>query len=128
MGNGNRNTYLQTNLEPLVIHVALFLQGFFAHAVLLILHNAPLLPGGQLKNKRIKYYKINPLADPKGAGGHQGRVLPPSPGPNSFIFMQFSAKKLQNNPNLGVGAPPRENPGSVTVTSQKKINCDYLSR
>ena len=35
-------------------------------------------------------------------GGHQGRLR----GPNSFIFMQFSAKKLQNNPNLGVGAPP----------------------
>ena len=126
MGNGNRNTYLQTNLEPLVIHVALFLQGFFAHAVLLILHNAPLLPGGQLKNKRIKYYKINPLADPRG--GEVGARDASPPGPNYFIFMQFSAKKLQNNPNLGVGAPPRENPGSVTVTSQKKTNCDYLSR
>ena len=28
------------------------------------------------------------------------------PGPNSLIFMQFSAKKLQNNYNLGFGAPP----------------------
>ena len=28
-------------------------------------------------------------------GGLQGR--PPLPGPNSFIFMQFSAKNLQNN-------------------------------
>ena len=37
------------------------------------------------------------------------------PGPNSFIFMQFSAKNLQNNPNLGIGAPPREIPGSVTA-------------
>ena len=30
--------------------------------------------------------------------------MPPG-GPNSFIFMHFSAKNLQNNPNLGVGAP-----------------------
>ena len=29
--------------------------------------------------------------------------------------MQFSAKKLQSNPNLGVAAPPRENPVSATV-------------
>ena len=28
---------------------------------------------------------------------------PPPLGPNSFIFMQFSAKNLQNNPNLGIG-------------------------
>ena len=26
-------------------------------------------------------------------------------GQNFFIFMQFSAKNLQNNPNLRVGAP-----------------------
>ena len=44
--------------------------------------------------------------------GRQGRA---PPGPNSFIFMQFSSKNLQNNPNLAVGAPPRENPGSATV-------------
>ena len=29
--------------------------------------------------------------------------------------MQFSANKLQNNPNLGVGAPPRKNPGFATA-------------
>ena len=40
-----------------------------------------------------------PLADPRGC---QGRTL--LEGPNSFIFMQFSAKKLQNNRILGVGA------------------------
>ena len=28
--------------------------------------------------------------------------------------MQFSAKYLQNNRILGVGAPPQENPGSTT--------------
>ena len=27
-------------------------------------------------------------------------------GPNSFIFMQFSAKKQVSTPTLGVGAPP----------------------
>ena len=91
MGNGNRNTYLQTNLEPLVIHVALFLQGFFAHAVLLILHNAPLLPGGQLKNKRIKYYKINPLADPRG--GEVG-ARDASPRSKLFHFHAVFGKKI----------------------------------
>ena len=37
----------------------------------------------------------------KGAGG-QGRA---PGGLNSFIFMQFSAKILQNHINLGVGGP-----------------------
>ena len=42
-------------------------------------------------------------------GGRQGRM--PPRGPNSFIFMQFSAKIIAI---LGVGAPPGENPGSAT--------------
>ena len=33
---------------------------------------------------------------------------PPPRGPNSLIFMQFSAKNLQNNRSLGVGAPPQK--------------------
>ena len=43
----------------------------------------------------------------------------PPPGPNFFIFMQFSATYIQNNrlahpfPEL---APPQENPGSATAT------------
>ena len=36
--------------------------------------------------------------------GAQGMRTPR--GPNSFIFIQFSAKNLQNNPNLTVGSPP----------------------
>ena len=46
------------------------------------------------------------MADPKG---HPR-------GPNSFIFMEFSARSLQNNPTLIVGdhsPPPR--PGSATA-------------
>ena len=35
----------------------------------------------------------------------QGRV---PGGPNSLIFMQFSAKRLQNNPTLAVDAPLRK--------------------
>ena len=46
-------------------------------------------------------------------GGRQGRPLPG--GPNSFIFMQFSAKNWKIIALLGVGAPPGENPGSATV-------------
>ena len=42
------------------------------------------------------------LEDPRG---RQGRALPW--GPNSFIFMQFSAKKIAKKfPTLGVGVPP----------------------
>ena len=37
-----------------------------------------------------------------------GSSLVPPPGPNSFIFMQFSAKNLQNNITLGVGPPTRK--------------------
>ena len=39
------------------------------------------------------------------ARGRQGRAPPLPGGPNSFIFMQFSAKNQKNNRFLGVGAP-----------------------
>ena len=32
----------------------------------------------------------------------------PPGGPNYFIFKKFSANNLQNNPNLGVGAPAKK--------------------
>ena len=47
-------------------------------------------------------------------GGAPGTRAPPG-GPNSFIFMQFSAKNWKIIAFLGVGAPPGENPGSATV-------------
>ena len=50
--------------------------------------------------KKLVEYILLVLADPRGVS----RDLPPSP--NSFILMQFVAKNLQNNPNLGVGALP----------------------
>ena len=56
----------------------------------------------------------HPLVDLRG-WGVPGMRSPPG-GANSFIFMQFSAKKFQNNPNLEVGEPPGENPGSTTDT------------
>ena len=46
-------------------------------------------------------------------GGAPGTRAPPG-GPNSFIFMQFSAKMWKIIAILGVGAPPGENPGSAT--------------
>ena len=56
-----------------------------------------------------------PLADPRRRQGRE----PHSPqGPNSFIFMQFSAKKLQNNRlahPLWELRPPQENPRSATA-------------
>ena len=51
------------------------------------------------------------MADPSGAPGRR------TPGPNSFIFMQFSTKYLQNNrfvQNPGeLAPPPLGNPGSA---------------
>ena len=50
-------------------------------------------------------------------GGRYGRTLPI--GPISFIFMQFSAKILQNNrfsaQTQGLALPRLGNPGSATV-------------
>ena len=46
-------------------------------------------------------------------GGYRGRV--PPEGPNSFILMQFLAKKLKNNSTFGSWGTPGENPGSATV-------------
>ena len=44
---------------------------------------------------------------------------PPARGPNSFIFVQFSAQKMRNNrlahPLWELVHPPMESPGSVTV-------------
>ena len=44
---------------------------------------------------------------------HQGRV--PPGGFNLFIVMQFAAKKSVSTLTLGVGAQPKENPGSATA-------------
>ena len=48
----------------------------------------------QLKHSGSVLY---PLTDPRDPRSQRG--------PNSFIFMQFLAKYLQNNRTLGVGAP-----------------------
>ena len=63
------------------------------------------------KEFRVKKTTKNYVSNIGGSGGRHG-------GPNSFIFMQFSAKIVRNNPNLGVSAPPGENPGSATVQKQ----------
>ena len=62
--------------------------------------------GGGTEQKKNHYIA---LADPR-----EGRDA--SPGPNSFVFMQFAPKKLQNNTNLGVGA----------LTSGKVRICHYI--
>ena len=49
-------------------------------------------------------------------GGTPGK--PPPWGPNSFIFMVFSAKKLHNNMlanHFDSWRPSQENPGSATI-------------
>ena len=50
-----------------------------------------------------------PLADPRGAPGTRA----PPGGPNSFIFMQFSAKIINKHTHFGSWRPP--NPRSATV-------------
>ena len=50
-------------------------------------------------------------------GGRQGRAPPPW-GPNSFIFMQFSAKIINKHTHFGSWRPPPgENPRSATESS-----------
>ena len=51
---------------------------------------------------------------PIGRSKETPGMRPPG-GPNSFIFMYFSAKKWVSTTTLGVGAPSG-NPGSATVT------------
>ena len=63
-------------------------------------------------------------------GSKRGRQERTPPGTNSFIFMQFSAKKLQNNrladpPSpLGVGGLPLGNPGPTT--EHTSFSCLHL--
>ena len=54
-------------------------------------------------------------------GGSKGgaRDARPPGGPDSFIFMQFSAKNWKIIALLGVGVPPGENPGSATTGYDK---------
>ena len=57
-----------------------------------------------------------PSGGSKGAPG----TRPPG-GQNSFIFMQFSAKKIGSHTHLGSWRPPppEENPGSTTGTGNR---------
>ena len=80
----------------------------------------------QIHFNKIHFNKIDlhpfhtPLADPRGAPGTRA----PPGGPNSFIFMQFSAKMWKIIAILGVGAPPGENPGSATEHNSR--SCMYM--
>ena len=54
-------------------------------------------------------------------------MCPPG-GPNSFIFMQFSAKMWKIIAILEVGAPPGENPGSATELCVLRENSSAKAR
>ena len=41
--------------------------------------------------------------------------------PNSFIFMQFSAKNWKITPTWELAPPPQENPGSITVETFRSL-------
>ena len=70
-------------------------------------------------------YIISSTRSIGGSGGGGARdVLPPTEGPTSFIFMQFSAKYLQNNRILVVGTPRQENSGSATASDVWFNNLD----
>ena len=68
-------------------------------------------------------------ANPRGC---HGRDPLPLWGPNSFIFMQFSGKKLQNNRlahplwELARPPPPEENPGLVTTLDRLHFNFVFI--
>ena len=62
------------------------------------------------RDLELCYHKMPALADPRG-GTRDAR---PPGGPNSFIFMQFSAKIINKHTHFGVGTPPGENPRSAT--------------
>ena len=80
-----------------------------------------------------KYYMetLFSLCDTIGGskgGGCQGCV--PLPSPNSFIFMQFSAKNCNNRlaHPLWELAPPQENPGSATEHSSSSAPAHWYYR
>ena len=69
--------------------------------------------------------EYNALADQtgRGEGGGTKECVSASPDPSSFIFIQFSARNLQNNrlahPLWELAPPPKENPGSATAIDAK---------
>ena len=57
-----------------------------------------------------------PLISTHGIGrSKRGARDARTPWESKFFYFQFSAKELQNNPNLGIGAPSRKNPVSATI-------------
>ena len=56
------------------------------------------------------FHDVLALADPRGGA----RDVRPPQDQNSFIFIQFSAKNLQNNSIFWSWRTPWENPGSAT--------------
>ena len=79
-----------------------------------MVHQIPFVIENQIEIKTMNSRTNRiPIGGSKGGGGGCGG---PHRGPNSFICMQFSAKKLQNyrlaHP-LWEFVPPQENPGSA---------------
>ena len=69
-----------------------------------------------LAENRRRYYLIFTKNKKVCIGGSKGgaRDEPPQ-GPNSFIFMQFSAKNCKIIPIWELAHPPRKNPGPATA-------------
>ena len=63
----------------------------------------------------------------RSIGGSRGAPGTRPPGSKFFHFHAVFGKNVQNNPNLGVGAPPRENPGSATVNRKRPPRVQILS-
>ena len=84
------------------------------------------------------YYVYPPLGTWRSnvIGGSKGGARDaPARGPNSFIFMQFSAKKLKNNSTFGswrtplgkILDPPLNVMGSVKLNLVNLVKC-FISR
>ena len=59
----------------------------------------------KLSNVPQDYHVVKSISIGGSKGGRQGRAPPPG-GPNSFIFMRFSAKIINKHTHFGSWRPP----------------------
>ena len=72
--------------------------------------------GNEEEEGMQRFYDYITVADLSG----DARDVHPPGGQNSFIFMQFSTKKIGSHTHFGSCPPsPRENPGSATALESK---------
>ena len=96
-----------------------FADGYFPNSIsfhVLFFRRSFTTQTGRIHHNTVDYLHQRRYHSSGGSkGGRQGRAPPPG-GQNSFIFMQFSAKKIDSHTHSGSWRPPPgENPGSATA-------------